>query len=186
MKTKLLSFFALPVLLGACSSISQPTAQLAKTPPPVRIADKDSAWGKRPSYDDRGQYFVLSGRDLANRSRGLVGDTPLAGTATVDVLVNRDGTVRATKLVESSGMDEVDGLVVGMLQHGRYSLRLEAGDPAPHVLRRTISFNIPAVRTSEHASVDMTDYTAMGPQPDFSDLGVHTNYSYSTQTCEPK
>ena len=187
MNTRALPFFALPFLLGACSGVMQTTAQMPDAPAPVRVADRDSKWGKRPSYDDSGQYFVMSGRNLMHNLMDYGTNAPIHGTPTVDVLLNRDGTSRAALLVQSSGNDAVDAVAVDLLRHARYSLRLGPDDPAPYVVRKTLALRIPATGRAGHTLVDTSDLTGSGPQPDFSGLGVHTNYSYTTQTTsEPK
>ena len=134
MKRILPPLLALPLLLGACSSAYRSSAQLP-APPAVRTADLDTAWGKRPSYDQKGQYFYPV-KPRADHLR----DEPGSGGAVVDVLVNRDGTVQSLALVTSSGDRQSDGLAVEVLRQSRYSLILPPEQPAPYVVRHKFNF----------------------------------------------
>jgi len=126
---------ALPLLvLGACSSAYRSSAQLP-TPPAVRTADLNTAWGKRPSYDQKGQYFYPA-QPPAYHLR----DEPGSGGAVVEVLVARDGIVQDLALVSSSGSQQSDNLALDVLRQARYSLMLTAELPAPYVVRHKFNF----------------------------------------------
>jgi len=133
------ALLALPLLLGACSSVTQTTAQLPKTPPAVRVADRDTAWGMRPSYDPKGQTFVVLFRGPAVHQEAKSDDGALHnGTATVDILVNRDGTVADAKISASSGDEMVDHAALRIYWNSRYTLQLGHDDPAPYVVSQTV------------------------------------------------
>jgi TonB family protein len=143
MKRFLPPLLALPLLVGACSSVSSsvyPSSAQLPTPPAVRTADLDTAWGKRPSYDHKGQHFYPVKQPRIN-FRNLPG----SGTAVVDVLVNRDGTVQDLKLVTSSGNRQSDLLAVEVLRNSRYSLDLTPELPAPYVVREKFFINVTQV-----------------------------------------
>jgi TonB family protein len=134
MKRILPPLLTLPILLGACSTAYRSSAQLPESPA-VRTADLDTAWGKRPSYDQKGQYFY----PVKPRADNLR-DEPGSGGVVVDVLVNRDGTVKYLALVTSSGSRWLDGLAVEVLRESRYSLILTPELPAPYVVRHKFNF----------------------------------------------
>jgi TonB family protein len=167
MKTKLLPLLAVPVLLGACSSLTQNTAQLPKTPAPIRIADRDSAWGERPSYDPKGQYFIVSfkgppaGRDMATEGAGH------SGIATVDVLVGRDGTVEDVVIASSSGDKTVDNAAMRICRNSRYSLQLGHDDPAPYVVSQKVGLKITVTASSRNSSGNGISNT--GPLPTYTE-----------------
>jgi TonB family protein len=120
-------------LLGACSSVNSASDPLPTPPPAVRITDSTTVWGKRPSYDPKGQYFIqVAAPNLHMWVRLLTHNV----AATLDLLVNRDGTVQDAAVVESSGDPKTDVAVMAMYRHARYSLPLGPDAPAPYVVRQ--------------------------------------------------
>ena len=151
MNTKLLPLLALPLLLGACDHII--VTQLPKTPPAVRIADQDSAWGKRPSYDPSGQYLLVPTLRLVSNFGSDTDAIRHTGTTTLEMLVNRDGSVSDAKVVASSGDNVVDNTALALCRQGHYSLTLSRKDPAPYVVSHIVLSGLVLV-----ASTPSTDY----------------------------
>lgn len=129
MKTVVHPFLVLALLLGGCSSMS--VSRLSPTAPGVSVAKRSSTWGEVPSYNVRGQSFNFA-------SRYTPWDVPGNSVVAVDLLVNRDGTVRDAAVVASSGERSTDKEVVYLYRNARYSLRLAADDPAPYVVRQKV------------------------------------------------
>lgn len=159
MSLRLLPLLALSLLLGACSSF-QSSHYHAKSPspPPIQAGIKVTPWGELPSYEQAGHFF----KSWANLRPSEVN---LSGRVVVEVLVKADGTVRDVALFESSGNPEVDRLTLRMYKYSRYSLRLDEGDPAPHVVRQTIMLQSGA--DAGESQIPMTDQSLplMGPPP---------------------
>ncbi len=134
MKRLLLTVLALPFLLGACSSLKTSRAPLPTPPAAVRTADQPTVWGTLPSYSTMGQYFVplRSTRVARVNAAGQ-------GTAVLDLLVNRDGTVKDAAIVTSSGAEKTDLAAEEMCRQARYSLPLGPDAPAPYVVRLAVT-----------------------------------------------
>jgi len=135
MKRLLPPLLALPLLLGACTSASQPAPGAPRpTPPPaIRTADTNTAWGERPTYDGKGQYFERV--NWPNQRLYQLGGTP-----TLDLLVGRDGIVQKIAVIVSSGDAATDQQAAAMYWHARYSLPLGPDAAAPYVVRVTVDF----------------------------------------------
>lgn len=58
----------------------------------------------------------------------------LEGTVVVDILVDRDGTVRDVAVVKSSGRADVDAAAVVRARALRYAAKIHPDDPAPYVV----------------------------------------------------
>lgn len=155
MSLRLLPLLALSLLLGACSSF-QSSHYHAKSPspPPIQAGIKVTPWGELPSYEQAGHFF----KSWANLRPSEVN---LSGRVVVEVLVKSDGTVRDVAIFESSGNPEVDRLALRMYKYSRYSLHLDATDPAPHVVRQEFIRTPSQPPASDH--IDVTNYRTMGP-----------------------
>ena len=136
MNTKLLPLLALPVLLGACESFNM--ARLPQTPPPVQLASRATTWGELPTYDMKGQFFKIG--PLSSLKNFPTEGT--GGRVTIDLLVNRDGTVRALKVTESSGDMKADRAAMELFRNARYTLKLAESDPAPYVVTQTVELKM--------------------------------------------
>lgn len=169
MKLPALSLLALSLLLGACSSLKYQPVTRAEPPPPVREGTKVTFWGEMPAYEQQGQYFRYR---YVPRSV----NRDLYGVVTVDALVNADGTVHEATVFESSGNPEIDQIAEGMVQSAVYSLRLNPGDPAPHVVRRQIVVNNSKERYRAGPGVDTANNKLSGPQPNFGNQTAPTAY----------
>jgi hypothetical protein len=156
MKCLLLPLFALTLLLGACSSINPASARHPTPPVPVRLANRATIWGEQPSYDEKGQYFV---NVIVPKLHVLVPD----GTTTLDLLVNRDGTVQKTAVVASCGNRTTDLSVAAMYGKARYSLPLGPDGPATYVVRQTFSFKV--VGSTKDSAYGPNDYTSTDYYP---------------------
>jgi TonB family protein len=189
MKRTLLPVLALSLLLGACSSATRTSSRLPISPPPVRTADRASAWGERPSYDRKGQYFAITGKNgvqtqlVSSERKNVIGE--------VELLVERDGTVKDAVIVSSSGNADFDRSFVRLCRNAQYSLRLDQDAPAPYVVRQPIAIKYIVSMHHRTIGIDVSDYSQSGPQPNFTgDVGgSHSQMfsppagiSYSTQS----
>src|SRR5690348_12285922 len=128
------------LLLGACSSFQQirydtsvgsdgfarPTGMLA------------TEWGKLPTYSHQPTEL----RQLQSQfSRFPIWIAGIDNTATVDLLVNRDGTVRDVAIVESSGDPRKDSTIKPHLDGVRIETKIAPQDPAPYVFRTKVVFH---------------------------------------------
>jgi TonB family protein len=147
MKPILLPLLALPMLLGSCNHII--VTQVPQTPSPVQLANRDTAWGEMPTYDPKDQFFVIG---TPSRFRNF----PTDGTVTIDLLVNRDGTVRAVKVSESSGDMKADRAAIDLYRNARYTLKLAGSDPAPYVVTQKVVLKMVAQSSEEVRN--STDY----------------------------
>jgi hypothetical protein len=120
---------ALAILLGACSSTQ--TAQNIQPLPAQAAGTVLTPWGEMPTYKFKGNAFVL------NPHRAPV--PRLAGVVEVDVLVERDGTVRDVFVRKVSGFTEVDSIVAAQFKESRSRLVLAPTDPAPYVIRDSLA-----------------------------------------------
>jgi TonB family protein len=124
---------AAALLLGGCAS-SPSTGRKGYAPQTGELATK---WGKLPTY--RHQSAEL--REFKQQFSWL--PAFFAGidhTAKVDVLVNRDGTVRDVAIIASSGDSGHDASVLGRLQGVRITMKIAPEDPAPYVYRTVVAF----------------------------------------------
>ncbi len=156
MKRLLPFVLALPLLLGACSSINPAGARRPAPPAPIRIADRSTIWGELPSYDEKGQYFYHMSRLSSHQYK-------LDGVAVLDLLVNRDGTIQKMAVVASSGDAATDQMAMSMYRHARYSLPLEPDAPASYVVRQTIVFR--NVATNNGSAYGPSDYSSSDYYP---------------------
>ena len=147
MKSKLLPLFALPFMLAGCNHVI--VTQVPQTPAPVQLASRATAWGELPTYDRKGQFFVIGAPPVSR-------NFPADGTVTIDLLVNRDGTVRAAKVTESSGDMNADRAAIDLYRNARYTLKLADSDPAPYVVSQTVVLNLMA--QDRESFRDSTDY----------------------------
>lgn len=130
MKRLLLPLIALTFLVGACSSPTQPTAQMG---PPKSTGTRATAWGELPTYAPEGHTFRFS---KPPRLPGVTSAKPV----TLDVVVNADGSVKDATVTESCGNAFLDRTALAAFIGARYSLQLGAGDRAPYVVRQQIKF----------------------------------------------
>jgi TonB family protein len=127
------------LLLGACAS-SPSTGHAPATSRNVyapKTGTLATAWGQLPTYG-------LQPMDLrqfkAQFSWLPVFFAGIDNSATVDVLVNRDGTVRDVAIVRSSGDSDKDASVRARLDGVRITTRIALEDPAPYVFRTLVVF----------------------------------------------
>lgn len=140
MKLILPPLLVLPLLLGACASSQQPGKETAAGSNGFarQSGPLATAWGELPTYSHQPADL----REFKGRFSWL--PVLLAGidnTATVDVLVNRDGTVRDVAIVGSSGNPAKDSTVKPSLDGVRITTKIAPEDPAPYVLRTLVVFH---------------------------------------------
>lgn len=88
-------------------------------------------WGEMTTYKFKGNAFVL------NPHRAPA--PGVAGVVEVDVLVERDGTVRDVFVRKVSGFAVVDSIVAAQFKESRSRLILAPTDPAPYVIRDSLA-----------------------------------------------
>jgi len=142
--TRFLILLAASALLaGGCSSTQSarntppPSAQVAAPKPvPAQPAGTlQTAWGELPTYRAEGEGLPLPFAFARPKPRPQ--DVRFGDTAVVDVLVNRDGSIRDVKLQTSSGFEAVDRYVINSFVGAQALLQIAATDPAPYVIRQT-------------------------------------------------
>jgi len=129
MKLRLPLLLVLLTLLasGCASTKTQPTAAGAESEFASGTGLCASPWGDLPTYTQPGPPA------LAQMPRG--GSQPdYDGSVVVDILVNRDGTVRDVAIVKSSGNDAVDDAALARARAFRYLAKIHPDDPAPYVV----------------------------------------------------
>lgn len=188
MKSSLLVFLGLPILLGACNA-STSTSAYIDTSLAVSAGTKDTKWGLLPSYEPAGHRFTgvsAANFGAAMRRRDTVlpltvfGVLDTAVALKLDLLVNPDGTVRDVAIFESSSNPVLDKAAAAAFKNARYSLKLSPVDPAPHVVRLTMGVRIVA-NAGSHGLVNSSSLGSLGPQANYSGPPP-ANYSYSTTT----
>lgn len=135
MKRSLLPLIVLALAAGACSShtASLPPKSFAAVP----AGTLQTAWGKMPTYRAESGLFPFAfdrKRIVAPPSELRSGDTTV-----LDVLVDRNGSVRDVKVHTSSGVDVVDRFMMNRFVGARSLLQVAAADAAPYVIRQTLS-----------------------------------------------
>ncbi len=124
----LTALILLGLLASGCASTA--TRQAAEKAPPEfapSIGLCASPWGDMPTYRQPAPpQFGPTSRP------GIFPD--LEGTVVVDILVNRDGTVRDVAIVKSSGQADVDAAAVARARALRYVAKIHPDDPAPYVV----------------------------------------------------
>ena len=123
---------ALPLILSlmvaGCSSPDAKTKMHATEPeyaPSTGLCA--SPWGDLPTYKQPARAAVRSEfRPVQTHN--------LKGTVVVDILVNRDGTVREVAVVKSSGKPDVDAAAVARARAFRFAAKIHPDDPAPYVV----------------------------------------------------
>jgi hypothetical protein len=155
MKRLLPALLALPLLLGACASTGEipPEAASGNNHYVRPIGLLATAWGNLPTYS-------LQPADLRQfRSRFSWMPVWMAGidnAAKVDLLVNRDGTVRDVSILVSSGDAGKDSTVRARLDGVRITTKIAPEDPAPYVLRTVVVFP----KSPWETSISISNYSA--------------------------
>lgn len=157
MQRSLLPLVALTLLLGACSSPQ--SAQNTQPLPAQTAGTVATPWGEMPTYKFKGHAFVLNPqRAPAPR---------MANVVEVDVLVERDGTVRDVFVRKVSGFTQVDSIVAARFKESRSRLVLAPTDPAPYVIRDSLANYVSYDTTSRipissHSDSRFSDNRPMG------------------------
>jgi TonB family protein len=152
MKRILPPLLVLPLLLGACATSQQPSKETVASSSGFarQTGSLATAWGKLPTYSHQPEEL----QQFKSRFSWL--PVLLAGidnTATVDVLVNRDGTVRDVAIVESSGNPAKDSTVKPSLDGVRIATKIAPEDPAPYVFRTLVVFHKAPGYGSDYSSL---------------------------------
>jgi hypothetical protein len=115
-------------------------------------------WGSLPSYTGtQGNPIVLNPQRIPA--------TPSVYKMEVDLLVERDGTVRDVALRSSSGFPELDKAIATELKGTRSLLVLAPTDPAPYVIRYTLARLVAAEdNTSQIPLSSYNDYRPVNDQ----------------------
>jgi len=126
------------LLFDACASA--PATGHTATAPDRDYAPKTgtlaTTWGRMPTYAHQSKDL----RQFKDQfSRLPVFFAGIDNSATVDVLVDRDGTVRDVAVVRSSGDTDKDVSVRARLEGVRITTKIAPGDPAPYVFRTGVT-----------------------------------------------
>lgn len=118
----------LSVLAAGCSSSGSRQTSTDEAAPYARSTGLcASPWGDMPTYE---QPTPPKSGSMFKAGNG----SGLTGTVIVDILVNRDGTVRDVAVVQSSKNADVDATAVAWARSFRYAARIDPDDPAPYVV----------------------------------------------------
>ena len=144
------------LLLGACASA--PSTGHASAAPDRGYAPKTgtlaTTWGELPTYGHQPGDL----RQFKDQFSWLpVFFAGIDNSATVDVLVNRDGTVRAVAIVRSSGDPDKDASVLSRINGVRITTIIAPGDPAPYVFRTMVALQ---KNPGNSSSLDYYSYTS--------------------------
>lgn len=128
------------LLLGACTSSQSlgHTSAAGSNGYAQKTGELATTWGKLPTYSLQPTDL----RQFKDQFSWLpVFFAGIDNTALVDVLVDRDGTVRDVSIIESSGDPEKDSTVQPRLAGVRIMTKIAPKDPAPYVLRTLVVFS---------------------------------------------
>jgi len=164
------------LLLGACASA--PSTGRASAAPDSGCAPKTgtlaTTWGQLPTYGHQSKDLRQFKDQFSILPAFLAG---FGNSATVDVLVNRDGSVRAYAIVKSSGDPAKDASVRYLLNDVRITTKIAPTDPAPYVFRTVVTFKKNSGESNTSASNDYVDH----PQPHYAEQPV----SYPNLLAKP-
>lgn len=133
MKRLIPPLFALVSLLGACSST--PSALNTQPVPAKSAGTADTRWGSLPAYTaDRANPILLDPQAMPAPQR--------AYSVKVNLLVERDGTVRDVEGRKTSGIPGVDAALVAKFKGARSRLILAPSDTAPYVISYTVDHRL--------------------------------------------
>ena len=123
---------ALVLLVGACSSTQSSLNQNGQPVPARAAGTVETRWGSMPSYTcDKGSPIALNPQGIP---------TPAPSWAVeVDLLVERDGTVRDVAMHRTSTIPDLDAVLVAKFKEARSVLVLASSDPAPYVIRYNLN-----------------------------------------------
>jgi len=145
------------LLLGACASV--PSTSHASAAPDSGYALKTgtlaSSWGQLPTYGHQNKDLRQFKDQFSRLPAFFAG---FGNSATVDVLVNRDGTVRDVAIVKSSGDPDKDATVRSKINGVRITTSIAPGDPAPYVFRTVVTLQKNTGETNASASNNYIDH----------------------------
>lgn len=119
---------SLPLFAAGCTTADKGTGASTAEPEFAQSTGLcASPWGDLPTYRQPAGATVRS-EFKPGRVSGI------KGTVVVDVLVNRDGTVRDVAVVKSSGDSAVDAAAKAWAFSFRYAAKIHPDDPAPYVV----------------------------------------------------
>jgi len=117
---------ALVLLVGACSSTQ--SALNTQSVPAKPAGTVETRWGSMPAYtSDKGSPILLDPQGIPAPLRGY--------SMKLDLLVDRDGTVREVDVRKTTSMPDVDAAIAAKFKKARSRLVLAPSDPAPYVIR---------------------------------------------------
>jgi hypothetical protein len=164
------------LMLGACASA--PSTGHASAAPDSGYAPKTgtlaTTWGQLPTYGHQSKDLRQFKDQFSMLPAFFAG---FGNSATVDVLVNRDGTVRAFAIVKSSGDPDKDASVRYLLNDVRITTKIAPTDPAPYVFRTVVTFKKNSGESNTSASNNYVDH----PQTHYAEQPV----SYPNLLAKP-
>ena len=164
------------LLLGACAS--SPSTGHASAAPDRVYAPKTgtlaTTWGQLPTYGHQSKDLRPFKDQFSRLPAFFAG---FGNSATVDVLVNRDGTVRDVAIVKSSGDPAKDAMVRSKINGVRITTSIAPEDPAPYVFRTVVTLQKSTGETNASAS----NYYVDNPQTHYAEQPV----SYPNLLAKP-
>lgn len=129
MTRSLLPLALLVLLVSACSSTQ---STLNTEPVPAKSKGVvQTRWGAMPAYTcDQGSPVIFNPLGIFPPAQGY--------SVEVDLLFDRDGTVRDVALRRTSGTPDMDAALTAKFKAARSRLVLPPGDPAPYVIQYSI------------------------------------------------
>jgi len=137
MNRSIIPLTALTFLLGACSSTPTQSAHRPQPLPAQSAGTLQTAWGELPTYrtaDSEFPFVLTPYPGFKTPTELRPDDAPV-----VDVLVDRDGSIKDVKVHTSSGFEAVDIYAINRFVGARARLQIAPTDPAPYVIRQTMS-----------------------------------------------
>lgn len=139
------SIVAVLVLLVACG-VEQPTGPAPRTdaPTPVLAPGVDlsaepafTPMEERPQLSNRAEF----GEELKKRYPPMLKDAGIGGTVTLWVFIDEEGMVRNTRLVESSGNEQLDAVAESLLREvARFTPARNRGEVVPVWVQLPVTF----------------------------------------------
>jgi TonB family protein len=174
MNRYLIPLAALALAAGACSSNTASSFRTAKPVAAVPAGTLQTPWGELPTYlpvQEKAPKFAFKHMGGIREARET--DVPLNGTAVLDVLVDRDGSIRDVKVQTSSGIAALDHKAVNSFVGAHSLLQVAEKNPAPYVVRFAYTIKTVALATGQDSSFQnennhYSDMRPMGqgnPQP---------------------
>ncbi len=154
-------------LLGACASTQAPGHASVSSGAGYahKTGELVTAWGKLPTYSHQSTDLRQFKAQFSRLPAFFAG---IENTATVDVLVNRDGTVRDVAIIKGSGYLDKDASVKDRLEGVHLTTKIAPEDAAPYVFRTVVTFQ----KTRGEYDGSASNYYVTNPQTHYAEQPV--------------